>query len=444
MFRDAGTADSDNSSDGGDSEDDDNSHIEKEFGDDGEDDIDDVMTLVEGEIADEIMDEQSMLDNIGQDMAAGFEFTDEYNEDADAAELDFELQMMEEYRLQMEMNEMQHILDCELDELDKTFERQNEMFELTGGYGNYDENSSRRCERGTKSCGLKYGNDYETTKNTHTLADLVDQLASGNKAILHDIEELNVFGRILAIGEDDVIYTQGDMGYLTEQHDLFVEENNHEDNYFNVDAELEDDEMKLVIELNDQLDNLKLNQIDGGLGDDGLLDVSDGGGNDRLNDGDEHEYEDKTSGGGDGGFDSERGEILGITGGHDENVCIGYAVEQELEKNDNCEGNNQNVNQEFGAIDQEYADFEEIEEDANRVFDIQKSVNEFGENSDDYDEELDNENYLNDYLEYRRGMLDGDSDIGGGNGIGDFDDYGMEAEHNDDCCESDYAAGIYD
>ena len=97
------------------------------------DDNDDVMTLVEGEIADEIMDEQNMMDNMGQDMLGMVDFTDDLDADNDAAELDFELQMIEEYRMQTEMDQMHHMLDCELEELDKTFARQSQ--EQCGKHG---------------------------------------------------------------------------------------------------------------------------------------------------------------------------------------------------------------------------------------------------------------------------------------------------------------------
>ena len=35
--------------------------------------------------------------------------------------------MTEEYRMQTEMNEMQHMFECELEELEKTFSRQSQL-----------------------------------------------------------------------------------------------------------------------------------------------------------------------------------------------------------------------------------------------------------------------------------------------------------------------------
>ena len=109
-----------------------------------------------------------------------------------------------------------------------------------------------------------------------------------------------------------------DMEYLTEQQDLFVEENfdgdlEGDDGDFGVDAELEDDETRLMMELGEQMGVMALGQIDGGLGDDGLLgeDDSDGGGS--VDCGEGEVAGSGKSGSDKGDCDDDKGQILNIT-----------------------------------------------------------------------------------------------------------------------------------
>ena len=130
-----------------------------------------------------------------------FAHTDQ--QEAEIAEMDMEIQLMEEYRIAME-TDMHQMLCDELNELDKTLGLSEYDALHDGESKSYDHYKSDKITGGTQS-------HYQSATNTHSLADLVGQLAEGNRAILQDVEELNIFGRILAIGEDDVIYKQGDI-----------------------------------------------------------------------------------------------------------------------------------------------------------------------------------------------------------------------------------------